>query len=41
MEARESLDQLAQALLQEETLGQEALVRLLGPRPAMAEKKPD
>jgi cell division protease FtsH len=41
MEARESLDQLAQALLQEETLGQEALVRLLGPRPAMAEEKPD
>jgi cell division protease FtsH len=41
MEARESLDQLAQALLQEETLGQEALVRLLGPRPAMAEDKPE
>ena len=41
MEARESLEQLAQALLQEETLGQAALVRLLGPRPAMAEEKPE
>jgi cell division protease FtsH len=41
MEARESLDQLAQALLHEETLGQEALVRLLGPRPAVAEEKPE
>jgi cell division protease FtsH len=41
MEARESLDQLAQELLQEETLGQDALVRLIGPRPAMAEEKPE
>jgi cell division protease FtsH len=40
-DARESLEQLAQALLQEETLGQAALVRLLGPRPAMAEEKPE
>jgi cell division protease FtsH len=41
MEARESLERLAQALLQEETLGQAALVRLLGPRPAMSEEKPE
>jgi cell division protease FtsH len=41
MEARESLEQLAQALLHEETLGQAALVRLLGPRPAMSEEKPE
>jgi hypothetical protein len=40
-DAREHLDQLAQALLQAETLGQAALVRLLGPRPAMAEDKPE
>jgi cell division protease FtsH len=40
IDAREQLDQLAQAILQEETLGQAALVRLLGPRPAMAEDKP-
>jgi hypothetical protein len=39
--ACESLDQLAQALLHEETLGQEALVRLLGPRPTMTEEKPE
>jgi cell division protease FtsH len=39
MEARELLDQLAQALLHEETLGQEALARILGPRPATAEEK--
>jgi cell division protease FtsH len=41
IDAREHLDQLAQALLQAETLGQAALVRLLGPRPAMAEDKPE
>jgi cell division protease FtsH len=41
IDAREQLDQLAQALLQEETLGQPALVRLLGPRPATAEEKPE
>jgi cell division protease FtsH len=40
IDAREPLDQLAQALLQEESLGQDALVRLLGPRTAMAEEKP-
>jgi cell division protease FtsH len=40
-DARELLDQLAQALLHEETIGQEALVRILGPRPAMAEEKPE
>jgi cell division protease FtsH len=39
--ARESLDQLAQALLQAETLDQNALTRLLGPRPAGAEEKPE
>jgi len=39
--AREALDHLAQALLQEETIGQEALVRILGPRPARAEEKLD
>ena len=39
MEARELLDQLAQALLHEETLGQDALARILGPRPATAEEK--
>jgi hypothetical protein len=40
-DAREPLHQLAQALLQEETLGQEALVSLLGPRPATVAEKPD
>jgi cell division protease FtsH len=40
-DARESLEGLAQALLHEETLGQAALLRLLGPRPAMAEDKPE
>lgn len=40
-DAREQLDQLAQALLHEETLGQAALVCLLGPRPAMTEDKPE
>jgi cell division protease FtsH len=40
-DAHERLDQLAQALLHEETLGQDALARILGPRPATAEEKPD
>lgn len=40
-DAREQLDRLAQALLQEETLGQAALLRLLGPRPAVTEDKPE
>ena len=40
-DAREPLDHLAQALLHEETLGQDALVRILGPRPATAEEKPE
>ena len=40
-DARELLDHLAQALLHEETLGQDALARILGPRPATAEEKPD
>jgi cell division protease FtsH len=38
-DAREQLDHLAQALLQEETVGQDALVHLLGPRPATTEEK--
>jgi cell division protease FtsH len=38
-DARELLDHLAQALLHEETLGQDALARILGPRPATAEEK--
>jgi cell division protease FtsH len=38
-DAREQLDHLAQALLQEETVGQDALVRLLGPRPVTTEEK--
>jgi hypothetical protein len=38
-DAHELLDQLAQALLHEETLGQEALTRTLGPRPETAEEK--
>jgi cell division protease FtsH len=40
-DARELLDHLAQALLQAETLDQNALARILGPRPARAEEKPD
>ena len=40
-DARELLDQLAQALLQGETLDQNALARILGPRPTTAEEKPD
>jgi cell division protease FtsH len=40
-DAREPLDQLAQALLHEETHGQEAFARILGPCPATAEEKPD
>jgi cell division protease FtsH len=40
-DARALLDQLAQALLQAETLDQNALARLLGPRPATAEEKPE
>jgi cell division protease FtsH len=40
-DARELLDHLAQALLQAETLDQNALARILGPRPASAEEKPD
>jgi len=32
-DARDKLDRLAQALLQEETIGTEILVRILGPRP--------
>jgi cell division protease FtsH len=39
--AREPLDLLAQALLHKETLGQDGLARILGPRPARAEEKPD
>jgi cell division protease FtsH len=40
-DAREQLDQLAQALLHEETLGQAAFLRLLGPRPTLVEEKPE
>jgi ATP-dependent Zn protease len=40
-DARARLDQLAQALLHEETLDQNALTRLLGPRPARAAEKLD
>jgi cell division protease FtsH len=40
-DAREQLDHLAQTLLQEEAVGQDALVRMLGPRPTTAEEKPE
>jgi cell division protease FtsH len=40
-DVRELLDYLAQALLQAETLDQNALARILGPRPRKAEEKPD
>jgi cell division protease FtsH len=39
--ARALLDHLAQTLLQEETLDQEALVHMLGPRPALIEAPAD
>jgi cell division protease FtsH len=40
-DARELLDHLAQALLQAETLDQNALTHILGLRPTTAEEKPD
>jgi ATP-dependent Zn protease len=40
-DARELLAHLAQALLQAETLDQNALARILGPCPATAEEKPE
>jgi cell division protease FtsH len=40
-DARELLDHRAQALLQAETLDQHALTRILGPRPATVEEKPE
>lgn len=39
-DAREQLDQLVSTLLQEETIDQEALVQILGPRPEATEEVP-
>jgi cell division protease FtsH len=40
-DVRELLDHLAQALLQAETLDQNPLARILGPRSTRAEERPD